>query len=119
MTRRLQPVGHAQQRRWLAWIIAAIIVLNVLDALFTLFWVRAGLARETNPLLRWLVNEHPVWFTVTKLALVLLGTFVLWRSRHRPLAVIGIGLIFIVYCAILIHHLSSSSALLVRLGGQT
>jgi hypothetical protein len=105
------------QLRWLAWIIAAIMVLNVLDVVFTLFWVHAGLARETNPLMRWLVDEHPVAFTLSKLALVGLGTLLLWRARRRALAVVGIVAVFLVYYAILIHHLRASSTLVLRLLG--
>lgn len=92
-------------------------VLDFLDAIFTLIWVRAGLAQETNPLLHRLVNEHRVWSTVAKLALTLVGSLLLWRTRHRPLALIGILVTFVVYHAVLIHHLRSSSELILQLTG--
>ncbi|MGD8643766.1 MAG: DUF5658 family protein [Chromatiales bacterium] len=112
-----KDLERERQLGWLGWVVAATIALNVLDAAFTLFWVHAGLARETNPLMRWLVNEHPVAFTLSKLTLVGLGTLLLWRARSRALAVIGIVAVFLVYYAILIHHLRASSTLVLRMLG--
>jgi len=94
-----------RQQSWLLWLIRAVIALNVLDAAFTLVWVRAGRAEEANLLLRELVNDHPVWFVVVKLALVYLGSFLLWRSRHRTAAVIGIFVAFLAYYSVLLYHL--------------
>lgn len=86
-------------------VVKAILVLNLLDAIFTLFWVQAGLAREANPFLRDLVASSPVAFVVVKLGLVGLGSSMLWRHRERPLAVIAIFSLFVVYYALLLWHL--------------
>ncbi len=76
-------VGTPRQFRWLNGIVKTVLVLNLLDALFTLVWVRIGLAREANALMRDLVNEHAVLFVVTKLGLVSLGSLVLSREDGR------------------------------------
>ena len=80
------------------------LVLNLLDALFTLVWVRLGLASEANPFMAELVHEHPIAFVAIKLGLVGLGSVLLWRLRHRPLAVIAMFLAFLAYYAILLLH---------------
>jgi hypothetical protein len=112
VTRRL-VVGTEEHFRWLHGIVQATLVLNLFDAVFTLIWVRAGLAREANELLRVLVEEHALAFVGVKLALVSLGSLLLWRLRERPAAVIGIFAAFLVYYAILLYHLQFSS-LVVR-----
>jgi hypothetical protein len=75
-----------------------VLVINLIDAVLTLFWVGAGFAEEANPLLADLVKEHPVGFAVAKLGLVGLSSLLMWRLRHRPLAVVGIFCTFVL-CA--------------------
>lgn len=105
-------IGTPEHFRWLHGIVAVVLILNLVDAILTLFWVGAGFAREANPLLSELVTRHPVGFAVVKLGLVSLGSLLLWRLRHRPLAVIGIFCGFVVYYVLLLHHLSFLSLLL-------
>jgi len=80
-------IGTPEQFRWLLGIVKVVLALNLLDAIFTLFWINAGLAREANPLLAEIVRDHPVGFAIVKLGLVAGGSFLLWRYRSRPLAV--------------------------------
>ena len=98
-------VGTPQQFRWLEGIVYAVLALNVADAVFTLLWIRGGLAQEANPLLRELAHGHPAAFVAAKLLLVGLGSWLLWRERHRPLAVVAIFLAFGAYYALLLAHL--------------
>lgn len=99
-------VGTAEHFRWLHGVVSVVLVLNLVDAIFTLCWVGAGLAREANPLLHDLVSERPLGFALAKLGLVGLGSLLLWRLRHRPLAVVSIFCTFVVYYLVLLHHLS-------------
>lgn len=105
-------IGTPEQFRWLHGIVKLVVVLNLLDAVFTLVWVWAGLARELNPLMRDLVHGNPVAFAVVKLGLVGGATLLFWRLRHRPLAVIAIFLAFLVYWALLIAHIGFLSLVL-------
>ena len=98
-------IGTREHFRWLGWVVKAALVLNLLDAVFTLVWVGSGVAEEANPLLAELVVERPVLFVVTKLTLVSGASWLLWQNRDRPLAVAAIFLSFGVYYAILVHHL--------------
>ena len=102
---RAFEVGTQQHLRWLNGIVKAIVVLNGIDALLTLYWVRAGLAQEANVFLRDLVDNHAVLFVSAKIALVSLGSFLLWMYRSHPFAVVGLFAVFLVYYFILLHHL--------------
>jgi len=111
------PVGTPEHFRWLQGIVKAVLVLNLLDALFTLLWVRSGLAREANPLIDQLVNENAVGFVLFKVGVVGLGSWLLWRRRQRPIAVIAIVAAFLVYYLVLLYHLQYASGLVRQLLG--
>jgi hypothetical protein len=106
------PVGTPEHFRWLQSIVRAVLALNVADALFTLLWIRGGLAAEANPLLRDLAHGQPALFVAVKIALVGLASLLLWRHRHRPLAVIFIFVAFGLYYAVLLAHIGFLSAVL-------
>jgi hypothetical protein len=110
-------VGTAEHFGWLQGIVKAVLVLNLLDALFTLVWVRSGLAREANPLIDQLVNEQAVGFVFVKLGLVGLGSWLLWHRRERPAAVISIVVAFLAYYLILLYHIQYASGLIRQLLG--
>ena len=44
-------------------------------------------------------------FAISKLALVGMGSLVLWRLRARPLAVVAIFLAFLAYYFVLLWHI--------------
>jgi len=98
-------VGTPQHFRWLEGIVFAVLALNVADAVFTLLWIRGGLATEANPLLQDLAHGSPGVFVAAKLLLVLLGSWLLWRERRRPLAVVAIFIAFLAYYGLLLAHL--------------
>ena len=108
-------VGTPEHFRWLHGIVKAVLVLNLLDALFTLLWVRSGLASEANPLIARLVNENAVGFVLVKLGLVGLGSWLLWNRRQRPVAVIAIVAAFLIYYFVLLYHLHYASGLVRQL----
>ena len=105
-------LGTPEQFKWLLGIVKVILVLNLIDAIFTLFWFYAGLAREGNPLLAGVLFDHPVIFAIVKLALVSLGSILLWRYRYRPSAIIAIFIAFMVYYALLIYQVEFFSRLI-------
>lgn len=108
-------IGTPAHFRWLLGIVKAVLVLNVVDAMFTIGWVWFGFGAEANPVLARQVAEQPVWFAVAKLSLVGLGTLLLWRYRQRPLAVIAIFAIFVVYYGIAAYHIGFLGQLLAPL----
>ena len=104
-------VGTPEQFRWLRGIVESVIVLNLLDAILTLLWVRLGIAEEANMLMRDLVNDQALAFVLAKIGLVSLGSILLWRNRHRPLAVVAIFVSFLAYYFVFLYHLTFWSQL--------
>jgi hypothetical protein len=112
-------VGTPQHFRWLSAIVKWVLVLNLIDAVLTLLWVRLGLAAEANTLIDELVASHAVVFVGVKLTLVGLGSWLLWNRRQSPLAVVGIFLAFITYYGIVAYHIQYASGLFAHfLGGS-
>lgn len=99
-------IGKPGQFKWLLSIVKFLLVLNLLDAVFTIIWVSTGLAGEANPLLNDLIRIHPLLFVLVKLMLVSFGSLLLWHYRFKPLAVIAITIAFIIYYCILLYHIS-------------
>ena len=111
-TERRLPIGTPQQFRWLYGIVQCVLVLNLIDAVLTLLWVHAGLAVEANTLVDELVSEHALLFVLVKLSLVGMGSWLLWRRRESPLAVVGIFVAFVTYYLILLYHIDYASGLI-------
>jgi len=108
-------IGTAEHYRWLHGIVQCVLVLNLVDAVLTLFWVGGGLAREANPFIAELVEEHPVGFVAMKTALVAGGSWLLWERREHPYAVVAIFAGFVAYYAVLVHHVQYASGLVGQL----
>lgn len=83
----------------------AVLLLNLADAMFTLWWVHTGVATEANALLSDLVERNAIGFAIVKTGLVSLGLLLLWRQRHRRLAAFGIGVSFVAYNGLFVYHL--------------
>lgn len=111
MARQTTLVGTQQQLQWLNGIILAIVVLNLLDLLFTLVWAQLGMMREINVLMEHLLYIEPALFALVKIALVSLGLILMRRYRRHPFAVVGLFSVFTVYYSILLHHLRFASFL--------
>lgn len=99
-------IGTVEHYRWLHGIVKALLVLNLFDALFTLYWVRSGHAEEANQLLAELVEQHAVLFVLVKTTLVCGGSWLLWLKRDRAFAVVSIFVVFLAYYGVLLMHLS-------------
>jgi len=98
-------IGTPQEYAWLGAIVKTVLVLNVIDAIMTMVWVSSGAAIEANPILRDLVQGDPLSFVCVKLALVSLGSLLLWRNRGHAMAVVAIFVAFLAYYFLLLYHL--------------
>ena len=105
------PVGTPEQFTWLHGVVKTLLVLNLLDALFTLVWVRFGFAREENLMIDRLIDHQPLVFIAVKLGLVAMGSWLLWQRRDRPTAVVAIFVAFLVYYLILLYHVQYAATL--------
>lgn len=79
--------------------------LNLLDALFTIFWISIGMAEEANPLMEIVLSLGPAVFLSIKLTLVSLGSALLWRLKHKGFAIVSVLSLLIVYCMITCWHM--------------
>ena len=73
------------------------------------------LAAEANPLIEQLVNEHAVGFVAVKLGLVGMGSWLLWKRRESPLAVVAIFVAFVTYYGVAVYHVQYAAALVGHL----
>lgn len=104
-------IGTAEQVRWLDGIVRAVVILNLGDAIFTLWWIHAGLATEANTFMRDLVDRGALPFVLGKIVLVSFGAVFLWLRRAHALAVIAIFISFLMYYLVLLYHLQYTSQL--------
>jgi len=99
----------------LLFVAGAVVVLNLLDAIFTLLYTSVGIATEANPLMDRALATSPIAFMLAKLALVSLGVWLLWRLRARRSAVAGLIVVGSAYAGLVLYHLSAVHHLAPRL----
>jgi hypothetical protein len=63
-----------------------VLVINILDAVFTSVWVASGVATEGNPVMAAAMQYGFGPFVLGKVALVGLGVFLLHRHRNEAFA---------------------------------
>jgi hypothetical protein len=102
-------IGTTEHFGWLYSIAKWVLLLNLLDGVFTLIWVEFYGAGEKNILMRDLVHSSALMFMLVKLTLVSLGILFLWRNRSNPLAVICLFIAFFSYYLVLLFHIQYSS----------
>lgn len=107
-------VQHAASAR-LELVAGMVLVLNLVDAIFTLVYTRLGVAHEANPLMQQALMASPLAFMAVKLALVSLGVLLLWRARARRVAVAGLVAAGTTYTGLVLYHLSAVHLLAPRL----
>ena len=84
-----------------------ILVLNIMDGVFTIWGIRLRMIEEGNPLMQILVakNAMVLIMTIKILLPIILGTACWWiRNVSRKLVSIGLGGIVIVYSYIMMLH---------------
>jgi hypothetical protein len=97
----------------LALLAGLVIVLNLLDAIWTLTFVEAGVAEEANPLMSSALGHGPLGFMIAKLALVSLSVMLLWRLRHRAGAALGLWSGVVTYTFVVAYHVSNAHYLVL------
>ena len=97
---------HSVKLEKYSFLIAFIFILSLLDAVFTLVWIEAGLAIEANPLLNKLLEHGKFSFISTKILMTGIGcAFLFWAKSKSKSARIAIWSIFLVYCIVTGYHL--------------
>jgi hypothetical protein len=101
-----RPRGDRSDRGLFYWA-AALLIMNLLDGIFTLTAVQAGAASEANPIMELPLHWGSVWFIMAKTGLVSAGVLMLWRARQRWLAHAGLIGLTVVYAAVVGYHVSA------------
>ena len=90
--------------------IVLLFVLNIIDALVTIMWVRNGLATEGNYLMATLLDLGDVPFLVIKLGMgAFMAAVLLYGSEYR-LAKIGTGIALVAYAGVMASHILTGFA---------
>lgn len=84
--------------------IILLFLLNLFDAVLTLFWVRNGLAPEGNHLMARLLDMGDLPFLAVKLAVGAVTALVFWYSSNFRLARVGLVLTLTVYTGLMGVH---------------
>lgn len=87
-------------------------LLNLLDAILTIIWVRSGVAPEGNQLMARLLDISDLTFLGAKIAMGTFAAIVLLRWGNRKLAKYGVAVALAVYISVMgIHLLTYLSAI--------
>ena len=83
----------------------ALLVLNLFDGLFTLFFLQLAVAEELNPLMRAAYEGSPMIFMGSKMVVVNAGLLLLCLHRKMKASRMAIRAGAVVYAAINAYHL--------------
>jgi len=89
-----------------------VVLLNLMDALYTLAWVHWGWATEANPVMAGAMDIGPAVFIISKIALVSLSVWTLWNNRDRLLARLSVIPLAVLYAFVGGHHLGFAGLVL-------
>lgn len=92
----------------------ALLVLNLLDGLFTLTFLQMDVAEELNPLMRVAYNQSPLLFMAAKLVIVNAGLSLLCMHRGLPASRAAIRAGALIYAIINVYHLAFLTHLVSR-----
>jgi hypothetical protein len=80
-------------------------LLNLLDALLTIVWVRAGVATESNQLMAGLLDIGNGPFLAAKIAMGTIVALVLFRWGNRPMGRYAVAVALAVYIGLMGVHI--------------
>ncbi|NMO23419.1 hypothetical protein HPC49_51175 [Pyxidicoccus fallax] len=95
----------------------ALLMLNLLDGLFTLLFLQLGVAEELNPLMRVAYEQSPLIFMGSKLVIVNAGLWLLCLHRRMKASRIAIRAGAVVYGIIVVYHLAFLTHLVLHWPG--
>jgi cytochrome b561 len=88
------------------WILGVIILIyNIIDGLFTHYYLQHNLIEEANPLMNWMINDGWLTFWFIKLLLPIIGCAILIKYQHKWLAKFGLWFLSITYMSLIGYHI--------------
>ena len=94
-------VDRLDKKTWVA--IFTIIVLSVIDSIFTLYFIRHGF-REVNPIMNFAIIIGEPIFIIIKYTLTIIGILALGLHKHFKYVNILISILVIFYLLLNIYH---------------
>ncbi len=93
------------------WQAFLLFTLNLLDAVFTLFWVDNGFATEGNQLMASVLDAGYLPFLIVKIGVGAIASFVVWRWSNLKAAKYGSTFAVSIYIGVMgIHFFTGLSA---------
>ncbi len=89
-----------------------LVLLNLLDGVFTLAFLQLGVAEEANPLMRAAYEQSPALFMLLKLSVVHVGVGLLTLCRGTSSGRIALQAGAALYACIVAYHLAFLSRVL-------
>ena len=83
-----------------------LLVLALMDALFTLFFIQSGMATEANPFMAFYYAIHPISFLAVKALLTAGGLYLMIPHLNRRYIQLSIAGLTVVYAFVIIYHFS-------------
>ncbi len=87
-----------------------LLILNVVDAFLTLYWVRHGYATEGNHLMATLLDLGNLPFLMVKVAIGVVAAFCFWNWKEFKLARFGLSITLVMYVGVMGVHLLTGLA---------
>lgn len=97
----IQTLRSLRRAIWL------LLILNIMDAMATLYWVSCG-ATEANPAMATALAWGHFPFLFTKIAMVTIGCVAIWRGRKCLLAHVLFRVPLAAYGGIVVLHLAAA-----------
>jgi len=90
--------------------VCLLFLLNLIDALVTLGWVRTGMASEGNGLMATLLDAGNGQFLIAKLGMGCLTCAVLLYGAEYKMAKVGVSIALVVYTCVMGLHVGTGLA---------
>ena len=82
-----------------------LLILGLIDTASTIAWISSGLAVEANPLMKVLIDHSYLLFAIIKLAMTLLGIYILYINRDNKYALKSVIATNIFYTIVVAWHI--------------
>jgi len=82
-----------------------VLILNIIDTIFTSFVIANALAIEANPIMGAVLQYGIAPFIFVKLSIIVLSVSVLWRYRRRRITQIGTFVCLLVYSGLVLYFI--------------
>lgn len=84
-------------------ILGSVLVMNVVDAIASLVFIKhLAVLEEANPVANLLMEMGDVPFVIAKTLIVSAGVYILWENKEKPLSLIGTYIAFVSYLSLMV-----------------